>query len=138
MYYEKILRSMLDKTIMDEYDHTSRALNYFWGLSAGVVDIEYAPALPLPSRRYADFFRDSLIRGAATPFLTSFYNQSGEIIGSRQRELSLEQIINMDYLVDNVIGHIPTYDEMSPIGRATVDMMGVHQAKAEAGKEETS
>lgn len=136
VYYEKILRSMLDKTIMDEYDHTARALNYFWGLSEGVVDIEYAPALPLPSRRYADFFRDSLIRGAATPFLTPFYNQSGEIIGSRQHELSLNQIISMDYLVDNVIGSIPAYDEMTPVGQATVDMAGVYQSKRKAdGKE---
>ena len=137
VYYERILRSMLDSTIKDEYDRSSRALNYYWGMSAGVVDVEYAPSLPLASRRYADFFRESLIHGVATPFLTPFYTQSGEIIGARQHELSLEQIINMDYLVDNVIGHIPTYDEMSPIGRATVDMMGVHQAKAEAGKEET-
>lgn len=137
VYYERILWSMLDSTIKDEYDRSSRALNYYWGMSAGVVDIEYAPSLPLASRRYADFFRESLIHGVATPFLTPFYTQSGEIIGARQHELSLEQIINMDYLVDNVIGHIPTYDEMSPMGRATVDMMGVHQAKAEAGKEET-
>ncbi|MBQ6152892.1 MAG: BMP family ABC transporter substrate-binding protein [Ruminococcus sp.] len=129
VYYEKILRSMLDKTIKNEYVNTSRALNYYWGMSAGVVDVEYAPALPLASRRYADFFRDSLIRGAATPFLTPFYNQSGEIIGSRQHELSLDQIINMDYLADNVIGSIPTYDELNAIGKATVEAVGIWQAK---------
>ena len=136
VYYEKILRSMLDKTIKSEYVNTSRALNYFWGLSAGVADIEYAPALPLASRRYADFFRESLIRGAATPFLTPFYNQKGEIIGSRQRELTLEQIINMDYLVDNVVGSIPSYDEMTFIGKTTVDTVGVSPSKLNAEEKE--
>ena len=129
VYYEKLLRSVLDKTIKSEYINTARALNYYWGMSAGVVDIEYAPALPLASRRYADFFRSSLISGVGKPFLTPFYSQSGEIIGSRQKELSLEQIISMDYLVDNVIGSIPTYDELSDKGKATVDTVGVSRAK---------
>ena len=129
VYYEKILRSTLDKTIKSEYINTARALNYYWGMSAGVVDVEYAPALPLASRRYADFFRSSLISGVGKPFLTTFYIQSGEIIGSRQSELTLEQIISMDYLVDNVVGSIPTYDELSPVGQETVDMVGIRQAK---------
>ncbi|MBQ3418326.1 MAG: BMP family ABC transporter substrate-binding protein [Ruminococcus sp.] len=132
VYYEKILRSMLDKTIKNEYVNTSRALNYYWGMSAGVVDIEYAPALGLASRRYADFFRDSLIRGAATPFLTPFYQQNGEIVGSRQHELSLDQIINMDYLADNVIGSIPAYDELNAVGKSTVEAVGIRQAKPKA------
>ncbi len=131
VYYEKILRSTLSNTIQSEYAESDRALNYFWGMSAGVVDIEYSKELPLSSRRYADFFRDSLIRGAGRPFLTPFFTQSGEIIGYHQRELSLNQIINMDYLVDNVIGSIPAYDEMTPVGQTTVDMVGVHQSKQE-------
>lgn len=136
MYYEKILRSALDKTIHSEYVTTARALNYYWGMSAGVVDIEYAPALPLASRRYADFFRNSLISGAGKPFLTPFYTQNGEIIGSRQHELSLEQIIGMDYLVDNVIGSIPAYDELTAVGQMTVDTVGVKQAKRKAEEKE--
>jgi basic membrane lipoprotein Med (substrate-binding protein (PBP1-ABC) superfamily) len=129
VYYEKILRSALSNTIQSEYAESDRALNYYWGMSAGVVDIKYAPDLPLPSRRYADFFRDSLIRGAGRPFLTPFLTQSGEIIGYHQRELSLNQIINIDYLVDNVVGSIPTYDEMNTVGQTTVDMVGVNRSK---------
>lgn len=129
VYYEKIIRAALDKTIKSEYVNTARALNYYWGMSAGVVDIEYAPALPLPSRRYADFFRNSIISGAGKPFLTPFYTQSGEVIGARQHELSLEQIIRMDFLMDNVIGDIPGYEDLTVIGQKTVDMVGIGQAK---------
>ena len=131
VYYEKLLRAVLDKTVKSEYDNTARALNYYFGMSAGVVDIEYAPALPLASRRFADFFRGSIINDAGTPFLTPFYAQSGEIIGKGQTELTLEQIINMDYLVDNVEGSIPLYDEMTDMGKATVETVGVRQAKQE-------
>ena len=129
VYYEKIIRAALDKTIKSEYDNTTRALNYYWGMSAGVVDIEYAPALPLPSRRYADFFRSSIISGAGKPFLTPFYTQSGEVIGARQHELTLEQILRMDFLVENVIGDIPGYEDLTPKGQKTVDMVGIGQAK---------
>ncbi len=136
VYYEKLLRAVLDKTIKSEYDNTARALNYYWGMSAGVVDVEYAPALPLATRRFADFFRSSLINDAGKPFLTPFYSQSGEIIGEGQTELTLEQIINMDYLVDNVVGSIPVYQELTDMGKATVDTdVGVRQSKQEAETE---
>ena len=132
VYYERILRSMLDKTIKSEYVNTARALNYYWGMSAGVVDIEYAPALPPASRRFADFFRSSLISGVGKPFATPFYTQTGAIIGARQHELSLEQIINMDYLVENVVGSIPLYGELDDVGKTTVDTVGVSPAKPDA------
>ena len=31
----------------------------------------------------------------------------------------------MDYLVDNVIGEIPVYEELAPLGQSTVDAAGV-------------
>ena len=134
VYYERILRAALDETIKIEYVNTTRALNYYWGMSAGVVDLEYAPALPQASRRFAYFFRNSIISGAGKPFLTPFATQNGDIIGAGQRELSLEQIINMDYLVDNIVGTIPTYDELSDIGKSTVDTVGIHQARFGSSK----
>ena len=121
--WEALYRSHLSEGIRDPikvYEYLNRY---------GVVDIEYAPALPLPSRRYADFFRNSIISGAGKPFLTPFYTQSGEVIGARQHELSLEQIIRMDFLVDNVIGDIPGYEDLTVIGQKTVDMVGIGQAK---------
>ena len=134
--YEEILNRIFDKTLQAEYNKTDKALNYYWGMSAGVVDIEYAPELPPASRRFADFFRSSLINDAGKPFLTPFYSQSGEIIGEGQTELTLEQIINMDYLVDNVVGSIPVYQELTDMGKATVDTdVGVRQSKQEAETE---
>ena len=132
VYYEKLLRAVLDKTIKSEYDNTARALNYYWGMSAGVVDIEYAPALQPASRRFADYFRRSIINETGSPFLTPFYAQSGELIGKGQTELTLEQIINMDYLVDNVEGSIPLYEELTDMGKSTVKTVGVRQSKQEA------
>lgn len=35
----------------------------------------------------------------------------------------------MDYLVDNVIGSIPDYNELNLMGKTTVDEVGVEPAK---------
>ena len=55
VYYEKLLRAVLDKTIKSEYNNTTRALNYYWGMSAGVVDVVYSPKMQRASKRFADF-----------------------------------------------------------------------------------
>ncbi len=135
IYYEEILRRMLDNTVKDEYANSNKALNYYWGMSAGVVDIEYAGALPLASRRCADFFRETFIHNFSSPFLTPFYTQKGDVIGKGQKSLTLEQIISMDYLVENVVGDIPAYDELTYMGKATVDVVGVEKSQTNSSDE---
>ena len=134
-YYEGILRQMLSKNVQSEYESSSKALNYYWGMSAGVVDVEYSDSLTEGTRRLADFLKTSICREVCNPFLTPLRTQSGRLIGGDSQTLSQEQISGMDYLVDNVIGSIPVYEELSPIGQATVDTAGVEPATA--GAEET-
>ena len=33
----------------------------------------------------------------------------------------------MDWLCDNVVGRIPSYDELLPISQPTVRMLGIHR-----------
>ena len=132
VYYEELIRRVLNKTIQAEYQNSEMALNYFWGMSAGVVDVRYAAALSAASRRFGDFLRESMIHKVCTPFLAPLITQGGELVGEEQKELTQEQIINMDYLVENVIGSIPVYDELTPMGKATVDMAGVEKSQSTA------
>lgn len=135
VYYEELIRRVLNKTIQAEYENSSKALNYFWGMSAGVVDVGYAATLSTASRRFGNILRESMIQNVCTPFLAPLFTQSGEIVGEEQKELTQEQIVNMDYLVENVIGSIPVYEEMTPMGKATVDMAGVEKSQSTAQTE---
>ena len=130
VYYEEILRRYFNKTMQAEYDQSNKALNYYWGMSAGVADIRYTDALPLSAIHFGELLKESIRHDICTPFLTPLRTQSGELIGEGEKTLSLEQIISMDYLVGNVIGDIPQYDELSPMGKATVDMAGVEKAQS--------
>ena len=136
VYYEEILRGMLNKTVQAEYDSSKKALNYYWGMSAGVVDIVFADTIAPGTRRLADFLKEGICREACYPFATPLFTQSGDRIGDGQGVLSQEQIISMDYLVDNVIGEIPAYDELSWIGKGTVDSAGVLPARKTAAGED--
>ena len=129
VYYEEILRRVFNKTMQAEYEQSNRALNYYWGMSAGVVDVMYSDALSIASKNFGDLLKDSIRHNLCTPFLTPLVTQSGEKIGEGDKNLSLEQIISMDYLVENVVGDIPQYEELTQMGKATVDMAGVEKAQ---------
>ena len=45
-YYEKLIRSMMNKTFQSEYESSRKALNYYWGMSAGVVELICSNHLP--------------------------------------------------------------------------------------------
>ena len=130
VYYEEILRRVFNKTMQAEYEKSNKALNYYWGMSAGVVDIGYSPSLNRASKKFAQFLTESISHKVCTPFLTPIYTQDGDVMGKGEKTLSLDQIINMDYLVENVIGSIPQYEDLSPMGKATVDTAGVESAQS--------
>ena len=134
-YYEEILNRIFDKSLQAEYNNSDKALNYYWGMSAGVVDVWCDEKLQTPTRRLVDFLKESIKQNICIPFLTPLTTQSGEVIGEDSKSLTLEQIINMDYLVDNVIGEIPKYDELSPMGKATVDTAGIEKSQNDIVKE---
>ena len=135
VYYETILRRLRDNTVKAEYEQSRRALNYYWGMSAGVIDLRWSPELPRGTRRLADFLRESVAKEACTPFLAPLHTQDGGLVGEHQHTLSIEQIIGMDYLVDNVEGDLPAYDALEPVAQSTVDAAGV-AASTRSGTEE--
>ena len=54
-YYESMLRHIRDKSFQAEYTASSKALNYYWGMSGGAVELRCSDKLP-PSIRKLDEF----------------------------------------------------------------------------------
>lgn len=129
-YYEEILRRVRSHTADAEYRESGRALNYYWGMSAGVVGVQCSEKVPPATRSLAALLQESIRSGACNPFLGPLYTQSGRVL-ENDALLTPEQIINMDYLMENVVGEIPHYEDLSELGKATVDMVGVAPATKE-------
>lgn len=134
-YYEEILNRIIDKSLQEEYNKCNKALNYYWGMSAGVIDVWCSDELSMPTRRFIDFLKESIKQNICIPFLTPLITQSGEVIGEGQKSLTLDQIINMDYLAANVIGEIPKYSDLNDMGKATVDTVGIEKSQNDPKQE---
>lgn len=135
-YYEAIIRSIRDGTFKSEYEGSNRALNYYWGLTAGVVDIQCYDVLPESVKRLTALLKDSICSGVE-PFMGPLFDQEGKEIIGEQQTLTAEQIIQMDWLVENVVGAIPTYEELDETGKATADVVGVEPSTKEKQAENT-
>ncbi len=133
VYYEGLIRQILNGTLKTEYLASSKALNYYWGMSAGVVDVSLTDAVPDSVKRLAGYLREGISRWIIDPFIGPLHLQGGGVAGEPDRPLDLEQIMAMDYLVENVDGRIPVYDELNPTGKATVDTVGVEVSKNPEG-----
>ena len=129
---------MFNGTLQAEYESSSKAINYYWGMSAGAVDVMLTDEVPESTRRLAGYMRAGISRWIVDPFIGPIHIQGGSAVGEAGKPLEMEEIAAMDYLVENVEGRIPVYEELSPTGKATVESVGVESAKKpekEAGGE---
>ena len=133
VYYEKLLRRIQDRSLQEEYNGSSRALNYYWGMREGVVSLGCSEKLPEGVRRLTRVLKQSVLSGQCDPFGGALYDQENRKRIEPQASISVEQIIAMDWLGRNIEGRIPPYEALTETGKATVDMVGVLR-NAEAQK----
>ena len=125
VYYETLLRRIRDKSLRSEYAERRKALNYYWGISAGVVDLVCSEKLPESVRRLAVLLRDSICSCFCDPFRGPLYAQDGRMMEAPHQSCGPEEIMRMDWLNENILGTIPAYQDLNDMGKATVDIVGV-------------
>ena len=124
-FYENVIRSLLSGT-WDTHRGTA-AINDWWGLRSGVIDVQLSSSLPAGVLSLAKILRQGLRDGTIDPFRSRIVTQDGRVINEGSRILSADEILHMDWLCDNVIGSIPSYDEILPISQPTVRMLGIYR-----------
>lgn len=125
-FYELILRNVLEG---GRRPAAAKAVNYWWGLSAGVVDIHYSKKLPAGTRRLVEFMREALVSGAFRPFAGPLRSAEGMVL--EEGELSAEQIVKMNFLLDNVRGDIPHVENLTPESQELVRLLGIRDEERE-------
>ena len=123
-YYEELLRRVKDRSVQAEYVESGRAVNYYWGMSAGVVDVRLEDTLPSSVKKMALLLKKAMCAGLCNPFRGPLYTQNGRVLENDEK-LTPDQIIGMDYLMENVVGSIPPYEALSDLAKATVRLVGV-------------
>ncbi len=124
-FYEQVLRSISDGSYDSEKGE--QALNYWWGIKSGVIDVTLAEHLPDGVRFLAEMLRGGLRSGQLDPFKRRIICQGGQVRNDGSRSLTPDELLRMDWLCRNVVGHIPTLEEVIPESRAMVKLLGVFQ-----------
>ena len=129
-YYEQIIRKLLDGSLdARKAGARDKAVNYWWGMSAGVVDVILSGNLPYTSKKAVSTLRRLIIRDAASIFEGEIHTQTGVLKGPDTPSLTDKEIITMDWLCDNVIGDIPDTWELDDSIKKTVKASGVKEKK---------
>ena len=122
-FYEKVVRAILSGTW--DTDKGSQAVNYWWGMSSGVIDVTFSDHIPEGVRSLAQMLRAALRRNMIDPFFRVIHDQTGMLRCDGSHSFSPEELLKMDWLCDNVEGQIPRLEEVIPESRAMVELLGV-------------
>ncbi len=138
-FYEQIVKLICKGS--DEKDVTKgkKAVNYWWGMSADVIDVICSGEIPHGTHRLIEFLKSSIRAGSFHPFDGLIYSQNGVIQCREGQSLAPEDIVSMSWLAENVVGRLPEYTELSDEAKSLVRLQGVvekEKAEAEAEAEE--
>ena len=125
-FYEKLIRTIMDGTWKyDDNSSTTKAINYWWGMSAGVIDVVCSQRLPVGTKRLVELLKSTISSDLFNPFSGILYSQTGIAQADPDKSLSLEEIMTMDWLIENVIGTIPDKNELKEQAEPVVRQQGV-------------
>ncbi len=125
-FYERLILAVMDGTW--KYDDTAvakKAINYWWGMSEGVIDIVFSKYLPIGLKRLANLLGHSISTGAFNPFAGVLYSQTGIVADDPNGVLSPEEIMTMDWLAENIIGSIPDKTELKEQATPLLNQQGI-------------
>ena len=123
--YEHVIKSILNGTW--DSGRSKQAVNYWWGINSGVIDVALTDKLPEGVRYLAEMLRTGLIKGTIDPFRRSITDQNGILRNNGTQSFTPEELMRMDWLCGNVVGHIPRLEEVIPASKATVKLLGVFE-----------
>ena len=125
-FYERILRSILEGNWkQEEKNETANAVSYWWGMSAGIVDVICSKHLPSGTKKLISMMSELIREGAVTPFSGKLTSQNGIVRNEDDGAMLHEDILKMDWLAENVVGMLPGDDDLVDDAKNVVALQGV-------------
>lgn len=125
-FYERIIKNIFSGgSTESDVQKGKKAVNYWWGMSADVIDVICSKSMPDGMARLIDLLKKSIRNGEFQPFGGPIYSQSGALQCGKGECLDADEIITMDWLVENVIGKIPELGELTEDALALVEFQGI-------------
>lgn len=125
VFYEKLIDAVLNGSFQQEGANEDKAINYWWGLSAKVVDIICSNKLPAATLRLVAVFKDLMKKNEFQPFEGVLYDQNNELRNEASETMTPDELMKMNWLLDNVIGEIPEIEALREEAKSIVELKGV-------------
>jgi basic membrane lipoprotein Med (substrate-binding protein (PBP1-ABC) superfamily) len=124
--YEAIIRSVMKGTWKSEDDaKNKKAVNYWVGISGGVIDIITSKQLPIGTERLVNLLRNTITDGTFHPFGGVLYAQ-GHVMKQNENGIpSPEELMTMNWLCENIVGTIPSINDIQEEKQEIVKKLGV-------------
>ncbi|MDO5348881.1 MAG: BMP family ABC transporter substrate-binding protein [Lachnospiraceae bacterium] len=136
-FYERIVKLIRQGGWSSLDTKGKQAVNYWWGMSAGVIDVICSKNLPRGTNRLISFLTNSIKSGSFHPFESDIYSSDGICRCGENNKLTPKEIVTMNWLVENVAGTIPEMDEMTEEARDLVKLQGINLEKDTEAKAES-
>ena len=92
---------------MDRGEKAVRGHNNWWGMDSGIIDLIISEHVPYPTQNLIYDLKQAMIKGNIHPFDGEIHSQKGLIRHRQDARWSQDEIIQMRWLNENVIGGIP-------------------------------
>ncbi|MCD8068067.1 MAG: BMP family ABC transporter substrate-binding protein [Lachnospiraceae bacterium] len=129
-FYEQAIRNFMDGSWKKNME-SGKSVNYWWGMSTGLVDVITSQNLPIGTTRLVKLLKSVISKGDFNPFAGIIYSQTGIIQGDEDEIMAPERIVTMDWLAENVIGSIPKMSDLEEKAKPVVQQQGVETVEEE-------
>ena len=126
-YYELIVQKILNDAWDSEGSGIDKdtAVNYWWGMASGVIDIKKCESIPYGINKMVNALKNSITADSFSPFEGELRSQTEVIKKEDSPRLTNEEILGMDWLNENIIGSIPSLDEIAESAHNTIKSNGL-------------
>ncbi|MCQ2558416.1 MAG: BMP family ABC transporter substrate-binding protein, partial [Oscillospiraceae bacterium] len=131
-FYCQIAENVL-AGVKDTASEGGKAVNYWWGLDSGIIDIQLSDEIPAGVKMLAEGLKRAIISGSLDPFGMRLADTLGNLRNDGTQHFTPEELMNMDWLCDNIKGGIPSYEKLLPEARELVRLMGIYRDELAPG-----
>jgi len=136
LFYERILKSIQSGAWAEENDEEeTHSINYWWGLSSGVIDIVLSGELPESVRQLVSFYKKAIERRSYSPFDGFIKDQEGRVRSEADGYITTAHIVTMDWLMENIKGEIPPAERFREGARNLMMNMDLTKGESEEVEE---
>ena len=125
--YQDIIRSILTGAWDEEALENDQALRYYMGMNTGTVDVVLSERIPAAQQHLCGLLKDEITDGRLFPFSDPVTDQKGGLRIPAGSIPGLDEVIQMNYLLDNVVGELPAAASLTEAAQRLVALHGLKE-----------